>query len=604
MVGSHPHKSPTKVFISYSHDSDSHCTFVLGISELLRHQGVDCWLDQYQLGSPAQGWPLWMEQKIEWADFVLLVCSEKYYKRFKGEIGDTGIGVAFEGAVVTEALYFSGMKNLKFLPVLPADSRNEYVPKILRLGNIYTLPQDYEDLYRVLTNQPAARAGPMGKVVPLQALEAPTIESSTEIQATQSDHSSNMGAAPLPEFLETKSGDGIESDQEQAALLDYSQLDSKSGTDSILHDLLIEAGSLLRAVPNYNDLKAMQKRLKQEDKSLRENPEYHRLLQSYEEKLLSLKQSQSDLWMSSKHVQTQQQHQHWYSRTSFQAAMLLIGFVFLMMPADNITGAANAVLRAVSQWNRVPLPRMVNIPAGEFIMGSSDDEVGREPSEGPVHTVQVEAFQLASTEVTFKQYDVFARETGGIFPHDEGWGRGSKPVVNVTRENALAYIDWLNSNSEGGWRLPSEAEWEYAARAESTTPYFFGEKLDLLCGYVNGASLETGYKWRNDACKDDYEFTAPVGTFTANRWGLHDMHGNVWEWVQDCWHEDYAGSPVSAVAWVSDLSSHCRPVSRGGGWGNAPDFLRSAFRNGFDVDGGFDTGFRLARTPMQAMQTR
>ena len=176
----------------------------------------------------------------------------------------------------------------------------------------------------------------------------------------------------------------------------------------------------------------------------------------------------------------------------------------------------------------------------------------------------------------------------GHRPADEGWGRGDRPVINVSWQDAQSYVSWLSRETGEDYRLPSEAEWEYAARAGSTTKYSWGNEIGR-----NRANCERG------RCGDSYRNTAPVGSFGANAFGLHEMHGNVWEWVEDCWNSSYEGAPSNGSAW---LRGKCEErVVRGGSWDNAPRLLRSAMRyrgNAGDRDYS-GVGFRVAltRTP-------
>ena len=155
---------PPRVFISYSHDDDSHRDFVLGLANRLRSEGIESWIDQYVPGFPPQGWQRWMENEIEEADFVLLVCTPLYLKRFKGEDTEGGRGVNFEGVVISQLLYDSFQNNNKFLLVLPEGGHFEHVPIVLR-SHFFQLENDYPNLYRVLTAQPAVIPPPVGSII-------------------------------------------------------------------------------------------------------------------------------------------------------------------------------------------------------------------------------------------------------------------------------------------------------------------------------------------------------------------------------------------------------------------------------------------------------
>ena len=200
-------------------------------------------------------------------------------------------------------------------------------------------------------------------------------------------------------------------------------------------------------------------------------------------------------------------------------------------------GGAGSKARIIVETTKppFPMPEMVVIPAGSFRMGCLSGDCYRNE---PVHSVSIESFELSKYEVTFEEYDAFTDATGRERANDRGWGRGRRPVINVSWDDAVAYTQWLSSQTGERYRLPSEAEWEYAARAGSTTKYSWGNDIGRNRANCNGC----GSRW-------DKRQTAPVGSFSANRWGLHDMHGNVWEWVQDCWNRNYRGAPTDGSAW-------------------------------------------------------
>ncbi len=244
---------------------------------------------------------------------------------------------------------------------------------------------------------------------------------------------------------------------------------------------------------------------------------------------------------------------------------------------------------------------MVVIPAGSFIMGSPVSEKGRNIKyEGPPHRVTIpRAFALGKYEVTFAEWDACARGGGCNYrPSDRGWGRGNRPVINVSWDEAKTYLRWLSGKTGKEYRLPSEAEWEYAARAGTKTARFWGEYSGSACGYGNvhdlTSRLEIGFTEPPHDCRDGYAQTAPVGSFRANDFGLYDVLGNVWEWVQDCWHKTYSGAPSNGDAWTTGRCN--RRIMRGGSWGNAPWHVRAAHR-GKGRTGPLDRiGFRIART--------
>jgi formylglycine-generating enzyme required for sulfatase activity len=230
-------------------------------------------------------------------------------------------------------------------------------------------------------------------------------------------------------------------------------------------------------------------------------------------------------------------------------------------------------------------PRMVSIPAGSFQMGCVS---GKDcwNNEEPVHTVTLSAFEMGVTEVTFEQWDACVASGGcDHYPDDEGWGRGNRPVINVSWVDSQQYIAWLNTATGKHYRLPTEAEWEYAAKAGSTTEYSWGDEL----GKNKANCYGCGSQWDNTQ-------SAPVGSFQANGFGLFDMHGNVWEWVQDWYDADYYGK--SSAQNPPGPSTGKSRVNRGGSWYDDAVGIRSACRSYYSP--GFRyrfLGFRLLRTP-------
>ena len=231
-------------------------------------------------------------------------------------------------------------------------------------------------------------------------------------------------------------------------------------------------------------------------------------------------------------------------------------------------------------------PAMVVLPTGRFRMGSKNNERGRDDNEGPVRTVTISrSIAMGRYGVTFAEYDRFARATGRDRPDDKGWGRSNRPVIYVSQKDAKAYAAWLSKETGKRYRLPSESEWEYAARAGTSTRYSWGNEIGRNRANCDGC----GSAW-------DAEKTAPVGSFAANAFGLHDLHGNVREWVEDCWHENYRGAPSDGRAWTSGCDGGSRAVVRGGSWLLNPQSVRSAYRNWYTPSYRFfNVGFRLVQ---------
>jgi len=264
----------------------------------------------------------------------------------------------------------------------------------------------------------------------------------------------------------------------------------------------------------------------------------------------------------------------------------------------------------------VGCPVMTVVPGGEFRMGSPASEPGRRESEGPRRTVVIEKpFAVGVHEVTFNQWQMCldAGACRGYYPDDRGWGRDRRPVIHVAWEDARAYVKWLSSETGEEYRLLSEAEWEYVARAGTTASRYWGDDVTLQCDFGNGADFDSDpYRSEYDEdredegvarCNDGAFGTAVVGSYLPNAFGLYDVLGNVWELTADCWHETHADAPLDGrIRTGGDCDRH---VLRGGGHYSFPTALRAArrtaARTSFDFDrnsgprDSFDRGFRVAR---------
>lgn len=263
-------------------------------------------------------------------------------------------------------------------------------------------------------------------------------------------------------------------------------------------------------------------------------------------------------------------------------------------------------------------PELVVVPAGSFNMGSPSYETGRGGDEGPVHSVNVKAFLMDKTHISRGQFSAFVNTTGydagnkcwvfeGAWKERDGanWRnpgysqQDNHPVACINWNDAQAYADWLSRKTGKQYRLPTEAEWEYAARAGTTTARYWGDSPDPACGYANVGdqtlkSQVSGVTWETHNCNDGYAYTAPVASFKPNAFGLYDMQGNLWQWTADSYHENYNGAPTDGNEWQGDGAKR---VLRGGSWFNSPQLVRAAYRS----SGGpafrlYGNGFRLART--------
>ncbi len=226
-------------------------------------------------------------------------------------------------------------------------------------------------------------------------------------------------------------------------------------------------------------------------------------------------------------------------------------------------------------------PELTVVPAGSFVMGRN----GPYDNEGPAHRVTIaQPFAIGVYEVTFDEWQACFDAGGCAFePDDHKWGRGRRPVININWRDAQTYLQWLSGKTGNRYRLPSEAEWEYAARAGTTTDYWWGDQI----GENLGNCRDCKSRWSKRS-------SAPVGSFRPNPFGLYDVHGNIWEMTQDCWNKTHQGAPADAAA---RLTGDCRyRVMRSGSWYYFSKNLRSSWRFRDDARvKSYGIGFRVLR---------
>lgn len=235
------------------------------------------------------------------------------------------------------------------------------------------------------------------------------------------------------------------------------------------------------------------------------------------------------------------------------------------------------------------LPEMISVESGTFKMGDIAGE--GDANELPIHEVSVKSFSLAKYEVTMALFDLFSETTGYPKEDDLGWGRGQQPAANVTRLDALALIEWINKETGRKFRLPTEAEWEYAARAGTDTAFPWGDTITR--DQANYGPTDCCAKGVGAFGNDKWENSSPVGSFIPNPWGFHDIIGNVWEWTADCWNDSFEGAPTDGSAWME--GDCARGPLRGGSLGHYSRNMRSANRNdNLNEKAGKAYGMRLA----------
>ena len=261
-----------------------------------------------------------------------------------------------------------------------------------------------------------------------------------------------------------------------------------------------------------------------------------------------------------------------YERTNVRRHVLTVAQEQALKPGDSFRECAH------------DCPEMVVVPTGSFTMG------GRTNVAQPQHTVTFSKhFAVSKYELTFADWDACVTGGGcnGYKPNDERWGRGQQPVINVNWDDAQQYVAWLSAVTGKTYRLLTEAEYEYATRAGTTTAYPWGDDIGQNNANCNGC----GSKWDNQR-------TAPVDSFAPNKFCLYDMVGKVVEWTEDCVHTNYNGAPTDGSAWLEANGGDCsNRILRGGSWDLSPDNLRSASRSGYITDARSDViGFRVVRT--------
>jgi formylglycine-generating enzyme required for sulfatase activity len=296
------------------------------------------------------------------------------------------------------------------------------------------------------------------------------------------------------------------------------------------------------------------------------------------------------------------------------------------MPLPESTPATQQAVDPCNTADPNAAPAMVAIRPRQFMMGSPENEPDRSSNESPQHPVTIpKPFAISRCEITVGQFTKFIQETGykttvetngkgcsvwnaekkaGQQQAENRWNNPSfaqtdkHPVVCVSWSDAQRYVDWLSQRTGAVYRLPTEAEWEYAARADSETARYFGKESQ--CDYANGLGQEAksivDKNWTLAECNDAYIYTAPVAHYKPNLFGLYDMLGNANEWTLDCWHEDYKLAPYDGTAWLESAGGDCdRRVVRGGSWDYDPQSLRSANRGRIFNAAYYVLGFRIAR---------
>ncbi len=531
--------SATKVFLSYSWDDETHKAWVARLARDLRRDGVETRLDRWhsELGDSL---PAFMEREIRDNDYVVIVCTPGY--RRKSDAGTGGVG--FEGAIMTGEIAARG-NHRKYIPVLARGAWSEAAPSWLRgkryadLSSAARYAESYGELLRTLQGRKS---------------EVPPIGAVGMVYASGDDV--------------RRGGGSIRGDEERRG--STGQLEEGAAGGGWHGSKAVAAYTIVALVIAGLTLLYGEGLLRGTEES---NGKAPKMVGEPEENAVTAPEG-----------------------------------------ADR-DRAAGTVFRDCAGC-----PAMVVVPNGSFTMGASVHEAGSYPNERPLHQVTfAERFAVGVYEVTRREFRGFVEASGheperGCWieePTTRGWRLSMRhgwrnvgfdqtdqhPVSCVSWDDAQGYVRWLSGKSGAEYRLLTESEWEYVARAGTSTARFW-ENGDAVserdqCRYANGADMSTVFGWRAD-CSDRYTYTAPAGSYEGNAFGLYDVLGNVWEWTEDCWRPSYVGGQTDGSAW--EVPGCERRVLRGGSRYVGPAGLRSAHRFKYEpVTRNQNTGFRVAR---------
>ena len=578
-------QAPTKVFISYSWDSEEHKEHVKELANTLRDPcGIETDIDEYVRAkppfTPPKGWDVWMEKRIEWAEFVLIVCTETYKRRFRGdEEPGIGQGVTWEGTIIRQHLYNNQLENTKFIPVVFSSPDLDHVPIILNGNDKYILEdkKSFEKLIYRLRKEPII-AIPEIATAKLQAPSEPKFFS------PQKPPTEPRRQANLAHF--------------KAAIQE--KVDKQFLLDPALEDVLRDSQQQVLNLTDENVADIWQQITAGKDGAWNQQKTQ---LQAQEKQLLAAEFPQEKAL--TEEFKPLQDNENNLSQTEKQPALqlLLQTFEFDVVTLD-AQGNQISCDRLQAQSFTEILSKdieleMVVIPGGTFLMGSLEGE--GVDSEKPQHSVTVPSFLMGKYPVTQAQWKVVAalpKVERDLAPDPAFFKGDNRPVERVSWHDAVEFCQRLSQQTGRIYRLPSEAEWEYACRAGTTTPFHFGETITTDVANYSGEldfMVEEQYQ----------EQTTFVDSFPANAFGLHDMHGNVEEWCEDKWHSHYTEAPTDGSARV-DWTFLNNRVVRGGSWFDFfPQGCRSADRNSLDPDRqSYYVGFRVVYSPLQREQQR
>jgi formylglycine-generating enzyme required for sulfatase activity len=526
-----------RVFLSYSHDSEAHRAWVRRLAERLLEGGVEVTLDQWDLPFGADV-VRFMELGIRDADRVLMVCTANYVAKAEDRKG----GAGYEGMIITGHVA-RATDTIKFAPIVRDHAGESLVPGFLgqRLWLDFRddglFEERLEELLRELHGAPRYPKPPLGR----NPFAGPELEAGAKVQ---------QATTPTPGT--SRGSRETVGNRQEAGARQVDKGPSASAPEG--NPAPVSAPPAAPAPPATSPAAPVST-----PAAAAEPPPL--ALRPLTVTTASLRR-EDGRW--------QVDHQE------------------VRVDAGEVDLGEGESLR------------LIQIPAGEFWMGSPATEPERVANEGPQHRVRLGGFLLGQTPVTQAQWGVVARWPKlelelDLSPNPSRYeGAPRRPVERVSWEQAMEFCHRLSQRTGLPFTLPSEAQWEYACRAGTTTPFHFGATLTPELAKYDG-----NYSYANGPKGEYRQRTNPVGMFAANAWGLHDMHGNVWEWCLDTWHGSYEGAPTDGSPWLTGTDS--RKLLRGGSWGSFPWNCRSAFRDRRRLDyADHDVGFRVVCLPQGA----
>ena len=507
-----------RVFLSYSHDSEAHRAWVRLLAGRLRQGGVEVTLDQWDLPYGADV-VRFMELGIRDADRVLMVCSANYVAKAEERKG----GAGYEGMIVTGHVA-RATDTIKFVPIVRDHAGEPLVPGFLgqRLWLDFRddglFEERLEELLRELHGAPRYPKPPLGR----NPFAGPELEGGAKAQ-----ESPTHTPGPSRGSRET-GGNRQEAGAQQGAI-------GAAASAAEGNPAPVSAPPAAPAPPITPASGA---------------PPVSTPAAAANPPPLALRP-----FTVTTAARLRVKGNTWSKRWTF----------------DNQEVRVDACEVDLGEGESL---RLIQIPAGDFLMGSPANEPERSDDEGPQHRVWLGGFLLGQTPVTQAQWGVVAHWPKlelDLTPGPSGFKGARRPVERVSWEQAMEFCRRLSQRTGLPFTLPSEAQWEYACRAGTTTPFAFGDTITPELANYNGEfPYANGPKGK---CRGE---TTDVASFPANGWGLHDMHGNVWEWCLDTWHGSYEGAPTDGSPWLTGTDS--RKLLRGGSWVHGPRHCRSADR--------------------------